>query len=95
MFDTTATVDAVRFSAVMRYAAHFSAVGAAFETTARVTSPRFVGRWCRRYTAHFTAVSCAFDTTAGGNAARFSAVGLGVMLPHLLLLVAPLTLRLG
>ena len=78
-----------------RYGAHFSAVGAAFDTTARVTAPRCVGRWCRRYAAHFTAVGVAFDTTAGANAARFSAVGVGIMLPILMLLVQPLTRRLG
>ena len=44
---------------------------------------------------HFTAVGAAFDTTARVNAARFLAVGVGVMLPILLLLMPPLTLRLG
>ena len=53
------------------------------------------GHWCRRYAAHFTAVGTALDTTARVNAARFSAVGVGVMLAILLLLVPPLTLRLG
>ena len=43
-------------------------------------------RWCRRYAAHFTAFGAAFYTTARVNAARFSAVGVGVMLPILLLL---------
>ena len=52
-----------------------------FETTARVTALRFVGRWCRRCPSYFTAVGAAFDTTARANAARFSAVGVGVMLP--------------
>ena len=42
-------------------------------------------RWCRRYAAHFTPVGAAFYTTARGNSARFSAVGVGVMLPILLL----------
>ena len=52
-------------------------------------------RWCRRYAAHFTAVGAAFYTTAMINAARFSAVGVGGVLPILLLLVAPFTLRRG
>ena len=52
-------------------------------------------RWCRRHATHFTAVGAAFYTTARVNAARFSAVGVGVMLPILLLLVSPFTLRLG
>ena len=60
-----------------------------------VTAPRFVGRWCRRCAAHFTAVGVAFDTSARVNAARLSTVGVGVMLPLLLLLYARLTLRLG
>ena len=55
----------------------------------------FFSRWSRRYAAHFTAVGAAFYTTAMVNAARFSAVGVGVMLPILLLSVPPFTLRLG
>ena len=42
-----------------------------------------------------TCVGAAFDTTARVNAARFSAVAVGVMLPIFLLLVPPLTLRIG
>ena len=38
-------------------------------------------RWCRRYAADFTAVGVAFYTSARVNAARFSAVGVGVTLP--------------
>ena len=57
--------------------------------------PVFFSRWCRRYAAHFTAVDAAFYTTARVNAARFSAVGVGVRLHILLLLVPPFTLRLG
>ena len=53
------------------------------------------GRWCRRYTAHFTAFGADFHTTARVNVVRFSAVGVGVMLPILLLLVPPFTLPLG
>ena len=53
------------------------------------------GRWCRRHAAHFTAVDAAFHTTAKVNAARFTAVGVGVMLPILLLLMPPFTLQLG
>ena len=71
-----------------------SAGGAAFDTTARVTAPRFVSRWFRRFVAHLSAVGAAFDTTANVNAARRSAVGVGVMLPIVMLLVPPLTLRL-
>ena len=52
-------------------------------------------RWCRRHAADFTAVGAAFYTTARVNAARFSAVRVGVMLPILLLLVPPFTLRRG
>ena len=88
-----------------RYAAYFTAVGAAFYTTARVNAallhygegqccPNF-SRWCRRYAAYFTAVGAAFYTTARLNAVRFSAFGVGVMLPFLLLLVPPFTLRRG
>ena len=58
-----------------------------FETTARVTALRFVGRWCRRCPSYFTAVGAAFDTTARANAARLAAVSVGIMLPILLLLV--------
>ena len=43
-------------------------------------SPLF-SRWCRRYAAHFTAVGAVY-TTARVNAARFSAVGVSVMLPN-------------
>ena len=52
-------------------------------------------RWCRRYAANFTAVGAAFYTTARVNAARFSGVGVDVMLLILLLLVRPFTLRRG
>ena len=55
----------------------------------------FLSRWRRRYAAHFIAVAAAFYTTARVNAARFAAVGVGVMLPILLLLLPPFTLRLG
>ena len=47
----------------------------------------FFSRWCRRHPAHFTAVGAAFYTTARVNAAGFTAAGVGVMLPILLLLV--------
>ena len=55
----------------------------------------FFGRWCRRYAAHFTAAGATFYTTAKANTARFSAVGVGVMLPILLLSVPPSTIRRG
>ena len=54
--------------------------------------PEFSCR-CRRYAAHFTAVRTAFYTTVRVNAARILAVGVGVMLPILLLLVPPFTQR--
>ena len=46
--------------------------------------------WCRRYAAHFTAVGAALHTVARVHAAPFFAVGVGVMLPILLLLVCSL-----
>ena len=52
-------------------------------------------RWCRRYAAHFTAVRVAFYATASVNAARFPAVGVGIMLHILLLSVPPSTIRRG
>ena len=77
-----------------RYPARFIAVIAAFYATARVNA-RFSAVGCRRYAAHFTAVGNAFYTTARVNDAPFSAVGAGAVLPILLLLVPPLTLRQG
>ena len=55
----------------------------------------FFSRGRRRYAAHFTAVRVAFYTKARVNAASFSAVGVCVILPILLLLVQPFTLRRG
>ena len=52
-------------------------------------------RWCRRYAPNFTAVGAAVYAMARVNAARFSAVRVGVMLITVLLLVRPFTLRLG
>ena len=79
-----------------RCATHFAAVGAAFYTTAMVNAACFFRRWCRRDAAHFSAVGAAFCTTARVNAVRFfTAVGVGVRLPNLLLLVPSFTLRLG
>ena len=49
----------------------------------------------RRWAAHFNAGGAVFYTTAKVNAARFSAVGVGVVLPILLLLLPPFTLRRG
>ena len=46
-------------------------------------------RWCRRCAADFTAVGAALYTTVRLNA-QISAVGVGVMLPILLLLEPPL-----
>ena len=48
----------------------------------------------RRYGADFNVVGDAFYATARVNAARFTAVGVGVALPFFLLLVPPFTLRL-
>ena len=49
----------------------------------------------RRYAAHLTAVGAAFYTTGRVNDVRFSAVGVGVMSPIILLVVPPFTLRRG
>ena len=73
-----------------RYAPHFTAVGAAFYTTATVNAARFLA-----VSADFTAVGAAFYTTATVNAGHFLAVSVGVMPPTLLLLVRPFTLRRG
>ena len=78
-----------------RYAAHFSAVGCRLLHYGKGNRCPFFIRWCRRYAAHFTAVGATLHTTARVNAARFSAVGAGVVLPILLLVTPPLTLRLG
>ena len=52
-------------------------------------------RLCRRSAAHFTAVGVTFYNTARLDAAQHIYVRVGVMLPILLLLVQPFTLRLG
>ena len=100
---TTAKVNAARFSAV--------GVGVMLPIILLLVSPfplkinavafptkdkccPFFG-WYRRSVAQFTAVGAAFHTTVRVNAACFSAVGVGVMLPILLLLVPPLTQRRG
>ena len=43
----------------------------------------FLFRWCWRYSVLFTAVGTTICTTARVKAARFSALGVGVMLPVL------------
>ena len=55
----------------------------------------FFRRGCWRCAAHFTAVDAVLRTAARVDAAPLSAVGIGVILPILLLLayVPPLTLR--
>ena len=53
------------------------------------------GRWSKRFDVHIAAVGAAFSTPAILNAARFSAVCVGIMLPCFLLLALPSTLRLG
>ena len=80
-----------------RYAAHFSAVGAAVCTTVRVDAARFCSAvGVGVVVPNFTAVGAAFYTTAIAIAAGcFSAVGVGVRLPILLLLGTRFTLRLG
>ena len=78
-----------------RYAAHYAAVGAACYNTGRVNAARFFSAVGVSVILPFTAVDAAFSTTANVNAARRSAVGVGVMPPHSLLLVPPFTLRLG
>ena len=55
----------------------------------------FFGRWGRPHPVHFTAVGTTFYTKARVNATCFSAVGVGVILPILLLLVPPFTQRRG
>ena len=47
-------------------------------------------RWCRRYAACFTAVGAPFTLRRGSMQPEFFAVGVGVVLPILLLLVPPL-----
>ena len=61
----------------------------------RVNASRSSAVGCRRHAAYFTAVDAAFYTTARVNAARFSAVDVGVMLAIVLLSVPPWTLQLG
>ena len=79
-----------------RYAAHYTAVGATFYTTARVKNARFSAVGVGVMLPNFTAVGAAFYTTASVIAARcFSAVGVGGMLPILLLSVPPSTQRRG
>ena len=56
---------------------------------------RFSPIGCRRHAAYFIPVGAAFYTTARVNAVRFSAVGVGIMLRILLLLLPPFTLRRG
>ena len=54
-----------------------------------------LSRWCRRYAVDFTAVGATFYTTVRVNTAQILGIGVGVLLPILLLLVPPFTLRLG
>ena len=63
-----------------RYADHFTAVGAAFYTTATVNASRFSAVGVGDILTIFTAVVAAFYATARVNAARFSAVGVGDIL---------------
>ena len=53
------------------------------------------GRWSKCFDVHIAAVGAAFSTPAILNTARFPAVCVGVMLPYLLLLAPPFTLRSG
>ena len=52
-------------------------------------------RWDTRYAARFIAVGVTIRTTARVNAAYFSAVGIGIMLPISPRLVSPFAPRLG
>ena len=54
-----------------RYAAHFTAVGAAFELRLGEMLTVLLTSWCRRYDVHFTAVGADFYITARVSAARF------------------------
>ena len=78
-----------------RYAAHYTAVGSAFYTTARVNAARFFSAVGVGVILAFTAVDADFYTKAIVYAGCFSTVGVSVVLPILLLLVPPFTLRLG
>ena len=80
-----------------RYAAHFTAVGAAVYTTARVVAARFCSAvGVGVMLPNFIAVGAAVYTTARVIAARcFSGVGVGVMPPIILLSVPPSALRRG
>ena len=70
-----------------RYAADFTAVGAALlHYREGLCCPNF-RRWCRRYAADFTAVGCCYYSTGWVYAAEILPVGGGGMLPILLLLV--------
>ena len=74
----------------------FTAVDAAFYTTARVNAAHLSAVGVGVMLPNFTAVGAAFYTTARVISARcFSAVGVGVMLPIILLSVPPFTLRRG
>ena len=74
---------------------NFTAVGAAVYTTARVNAARFLSAVGVGVILAFTAVDADFYTKAIVNAGCFSTVGVSVVLPILLLLVPPFTLRLG
>ena len=95
-FDTTARINAARLSAVgVGVMSPILLLLVQFLTLRLGYMLPVIRRWGRRYAAPFTAVGSAFNTEARVDAVRFSAVGEGVMLPFLLLLVPPLTLRLG
>ena len=80
-----------------RYAAQFSAVGAAFYSPVRVNAARFCSAvGIGVMLPNFTAVGVAFYTSARVIATRcFSAVGVDAMLPIILLSVPPSTRRRG
>ena len=65
----------------MRYAAHFTAVGAAFHTTARVNAVPFPADWCRRDAAHilccYLARTLPFILLLDGDKALFILVFVG------------------
>ena len=77
------------------YAAHFTAVGAAFHSKARVNAAPFSAVSVGVMPPILLLLVLLLHITARVNVAPFSAVGVGIMLPILLLLVLPSTLRLG
>ena len=73
--------------AQQRLCCRFYCCWCCYYTTVRgLRCPNF-RRWCRLYAADFTAVGAAITLRSGAYAAQIFAVGVGVMLPILLVLV--------